>query len=44
MHEQYVTPELVLIGEAQDVVLGIPGGGGDYLGDMIIGDFEFQQD
>ena len=44
MQDQYVAPELKLIGEAADVVLGIPGGGGDYLGDVIVGDLEFQQD
>ncbi len=44
MQDQYLAPELKLIGEAADVVLGIPGGGDDLLGEQIIGDLEFEQD
>ena len=43
MQEQYEAPELTLIGEADEVVLGVGSGGGDVL---MLGapDFEFEQD
>jgi hypothetical protein len=44
MHDRYVVPELKLVGEAGEVVLGMPGPGDDALGEMIIGDLEFLAD
>jgi hypothetical protein len=44
MQDQYVAPELKLVGEASEVVLGCPGPGGDMIGESIVGDMEFQAD
>jgi hypothetical protein len=43
MQKQYEAPELMLIGEADEVVLGGPGNGYDDDG-QAPGDFEFEQD
>ena len=43
MNEKYEAPELTLIGEASEVVLGVNGVSGD-LGMQTEGDFEFEQD
>jgi hypothetical protein len=43
MEKQYEAPELTLIGEADEVVLGVSGGGDDYLG-QDAPDFEFEED
>lgn len=43
MEKQYETPELTLIGQADQVVLGCTGGGFDGQG-MCAPDFEFEQD
>jgi len=43
MQKQYETPELTLIGQADEVVLGMSGGGPDFLGPTAP-DFEFEQD
>jgi len=44
MHEQYTAPELTLAGEADEIVLGLPGVGEDYLGGQLVGDMEFLED
>jgi hypothetical protein len=44
MQEQYVAPELKLVGNAADVVLGSTGAGGDYMAEAIIEDMEFEAD
>ena len=41
---EYAAPELKLVGETSDVVLGLPGVGGDYDGQDYIPDFEFYED
>ena len=43
MQKQYEAPELTLIGQADEVVLGIAGVGFD-LGTYSGSDFEFEQD
>jgi hypothetical protein len=43
MQKQYEAPELTLIGEADDVVLGAVGMGDDF-GFYSAPDFEFEQD
>jgi hypothetical protein len=43
MQKQYEAPELTLIGEADEVVLGLVCGGGD-LNTLGASDFEFEQD
>lgn len=42
--DEYAAPELKLAGETSDVVLGIPGVGGDYDGQDYIPEFEFYED
>ena len=42
--DEYAAPELKLVGETSQVVLGIPGVGGDPDGQNIVPDFEFQTD
>jgi hypothetical protein len=44
MLDRYVAPELKLVGEADEVVLGIAGLGEDALGEQIVGDLEFLAD
>jgi hypothetical protein len=44
MQDQYVVPELKLVGEASEVVLGMPGPGGDLIGEAIVAEMEFQAD
>lgn len=44
MQDLYVAPELKLVGEADEVVLGIPGAGADVFGELIVGDLEFLAD
>jgi hypothetical protein len=44
MNEQYVAPELKLVGDTRDVVLGSGNFGADVWGEVLIPDFEFQQD
>jgi len=43
MQNNYEAPELTLIGEANEVVMGIAGGGLDYPFELAA-DFEFEQD
>ena len=43
MQEEYEAPELTLIGQADDVVMG-SGSGGDDLPKYFGWDFEFEQD
>lgn len=43
MQKQYEAPELVLIGQTDEVVLGYLGNGGDNDGQCSY-DFEFEQD
>jgi len=43
MQKQYEAPELTLIGQADEVVLGPPGSDGDLFGNAA-SDFEFEQD
>jgi len=43
MQKKYEAPELTLIGQAGEVVMGAPGMGGD-LPDQSAADFEFEQD
>jgi len=42
--EEYAAPELKLVGETTEVVLGIPGIGGDYDSQDFVPDFEFCAD
>jgi hypothetical protein len=44
MHKNYEYPELTLIGEANDVVMGLGNGGTDGMGMLGAPDFEFEQD
>ena len=44
MQKKYEAPDLTLIGEANDVVLGIGNGGSDGMGMQSAPDFEFEQD
>lgn len=44
MHKSYETPELTLIGEAEDIVMGVGLGGSDTSGMLGAPDFEFEQD
>jgi hypothetical protein len=44
MQMAYEAPELLLIGEASDVVMGIGVGGSDGVGQQAAPDFEFEQD
>jgi hypothetical protein len=44
MHEEYTVPELKLVGNASDVVLGGVGFGADILGMWTFGVMEFQED
>ena len=39
----YEPPVLILIGDAEDVVLGFPGGGDDHVG-FSLWQFEFEED
>jgi hypothetical protein len=43
MQKQYEAPELTLIGQAEEVILGVGGFAGD-LGMQAGADFEFEQD
>jgi len=43
MQTNYEAPELTLIGEANEVVMGASGGGLDYPWELAM-DFEFEQD
>ena len=43
MQKEYEAPELTLIGEADELVLGTPTGGIDMIGNGA-SDFEFEQD
>ena len=43
MQKQYEAPELTFIGQADNVIMGISGGGTDGLGQGAE-DFEFEQD
>jgi hypothetical protein len=40
----YVAPELELVGEASDVVMGATSIGADGGGEFIVGDMEFETD
>jgi hypothetical protein len=42
--EQYVIPELKLVGDTSDVVLGSMGVGFDYIGEHLPGGKEFEMD
>jgi len=42
--EQYVAPELKLVGETDDVVLGGVGSGGDIWGMYLYVDMEFESE
>ena len=44
MQEEYIVPELNLVGNASEVVLGGIGVGGDILGMWVDGGMEFQED
>ena len=44
MQEPYVAPELKLVGEASDVVLGFGAVGADLGGEALSQDMEFQAD
>jgi len=44
MKQQYESPKLVLVGEAKDVVLGVPGFGFDMIYGMAAKNFEYEQD
>lgn len=44
MQSKYEAPELTLVGQADDVVLGIGSGGFDGGGQQSAPDFEFEQD
>jgi hypothetical protein len=44
MEKPYEIPKLVLVGQADEVVLGPPGAGYDSFFGRDIGDFEFEQD
>jgi hypothetical protein len=44
MEEQYEMPKLVLVGRADEVVLGHPGLGPDAAFGFAISDFEYEQD
>jgi hypothetical protein len=43
MEKQYEAPELTFVGQADEVVLGVSGGGDDYIG-QTASDFEFEED
>ena len=42
--DEYAAPELKLVGETSQVILGLPGVGGDPDGEIFVPDFEFQAD
>lgn len=44
MDINYEVPQLTLIGEANDVVMGVGIGGGDGVGHLAAPDFEFEED
>jgi len=44
MEKQYESPKLVLVGQADEVILGIPGMGFDGDFGMSIVKFEYEQD
>ena len=44
MQDEYIVPELKLVGNASEVVLGGIGVGGDIVGMWIYGVMEFQED
>ncbi len=44
MQEEYVVPEMKLVGNASEVVLGGIGLGGDIAGMYVFGVMEFQED
>jgi hypothetical protein len=44
MQEEYIVPELKLVGNASEVVLGGIGVGGDIAGMWVPGVMEFQED
>jgi hypothetical protein len=44
MHRKYEAPELTLIGQADEVVMGTGAGGFDGTGEQSAPDFEFEQD
>ena len=44
MQEQYMMPELRIVGKANEVVLGSLGVGGDIRDELLIPDSEFQTD
>jgi hypothetical protein len=44
MEKQYEAPKLVLVGRADDVVLGMPGHGFDAADGFVDDDFEYAED
>lgn len=44
MKEQYEAPELKLVGDASDVVLGALGVGADFAGQVLVQEMEFEAD
>jgi hypothetical protein len=42
--EQYVAPELKLVGDTDDLVFGMSGVGADYAGEIYIGHMDFEAD
>ena len=44
MRDKYVEPTLTLVGTADEVVLGGSGFGGDFTGEMISPELEFDAD
>jgi len=44
MNLQYVRPELKLAGKASEVIRGLAGIGGDYLGQLYTPEMDFESD
>ncbi len=42
--EQYVAPDLKLVGATNDVVFGVTGVGDDYAGEIYIPEMDFETD
>jgi hypothetical protein len=42
--KQYQSPELMLVGATDEVVLGLPFSGDDFRDEYLVGDSEFQAD
>lgn len=44
MHEQYTAPQLKLVGNAHEVILGTIYVGDDFLSEILVTDMEFAED